>query len=252
MRQWIIAALVALAFGSPAFAQEGTYQVIIKKQEQKKTSRWTLAEWLAYKERARMMDLWLAKNSHSSPFEFYLDGGSINTHRYLGSSPDIKTNQNMYYGGLGAFAGIVGIQGRYESYSGGPSLWQGGFNLRILGRAIQDTHINLEYGLRGLAVEQSGTTTKDVFQNQFGGVNAAFYLTKFFGVEGAYRRVLPAQSDETKRELEGESSEAGVFIDFSFVRVYGRWKKDYFLTRDQGAAASEFREGIGGGLKFFF
>ena len=197
--------------------------------------------------------MWLARNSHSSPFEFYLDVGSFNYDSFLGATPETRSNKNALLGGLGAFAGPVGIQGRYESYSPDETVALGGFNLRIFGRAIQDTHVNLEYGVRGLTLTAAGQ--RESFQNQFAGVNAAFYLTKYFGFDGSYRKIFPATSEAegaSKRDFEGESSEAGAFIDFSFVRVYGVWRREFLLFHQSGDASSEFREGIGGGLKFFF
>ena len=94
----------------------GVYKVIVEKQEEKKRSRWTLADWLLQKKNNRMMDLWLAKNSYSSPFEFYLDGSIRNYNYVLGSAPDQHTNFNAQGGELGAFAGRAGIRGSFGGH----------------------------------------------------------------------------------------------------------------------------------------
>ena len=75
---WILVFVVSLPARSQSTV-EGTYEVTVnKKQEEKTKARWTLAEWLAQKQRNQMMDLWLAQNSHSSPYEGFIEGQAIN------------------------------------------------------------------------------------------------------------------------------------------------------------------------------
>jgi hypothetical protein len=250
----VLIALVLLLFLTPfaALAQlEGTYEVTVdKKQEEKKSARWTLAEWLAQKHQNQMMDLWLAKNSYSSPFEFFFDTQSINYNESSGTgSPSV--NRNLYDGDLAAYAGRIGLRGGYETDTDNRTGWYGSLNFRILGRALQDTHINLEYGLRGMTLVNSGQPN-ETFQNQYGGVSTDIYLTKFFGLEGKYLRILPAQSD-LQRTLQGEEEDAGIFIDFSFFRIFGNWRHE-FLHYDGGTqpSSSEIRDGIGGGIRLYF
>src|SRR5690606_27714703 len=129
---------------------EGTYEIAVKKQEQKKASRWSLNDWLAQKERNRLMDLWLAKNSHQSFYEFFLEARSLNYGQYESSTPSSMVNRNSYSGAVAAYAGVAGLRAEFESDTESRSAWSGSINLRLFGRALQDTHINLEYGLRGL------------------------------------------------------------------------------------------------------
>lgn len=249
----LIAVGVILGCFNLAQAQlEGTYEVAIKKQEQKKTARWSLADWLATKERNRLMDLWLAQNSHQSLYEFFLDMRSVNYGSYDTSTPNVVANRNSYGGGLAAYAGVAGLRGSYESDSENRSAWTGSFNIRLLGRALQDTHINLEYGLKGLALAPTANPASETFQNQFGAVSLDLYFTKHFGLEGAYRKILPAQNARG-RTYQGEASEGGIFIDFGILRVFGSWRKT--LDQFDGANspnADEVREGFGGGLRFYF
>lgn len=245
--------LILICLFSPwgASAQiEGVYQVAIKKQVEKKSVRWSLDDWLAQKQRNRLMDLWLVQNSHSSLFEFYLEGHSLNyTQSNVTPNPDPK-NYNAYGAALGAYAGVAGLRGGYDSDAENRARWNGSFNLRILGQSMQDTHLNLGYGLRGLA--QKSTAGDETFQNQFGHVSLNLYVTKYFGLEGAYDKILPAESN-FKKSLEGEGAKAGVFIDFGLLRVFGEWNHEYLSFRDSsGTQNSERRQGFGGGLRFYF
>jgi len=245
--------LLAFVSSSTAFAQfEGTYEVkISKKAEEKKSNRWTLKDWLAWKEQTKAMDMWLARNSHSSPFEFYLEASALNYNLMNSGSTASLGSHNLYAGELAAYAGVAGLRGSYESsQENQTSAWFGSFNLRLLGRAIQDTHLNLEYGLHGLALNPTGQPAES-FQNQFGGARLALYFTKHLGIEGAYRKVLPADSDQA-RTLEGEISSGVLFIDFGALRVFGRWQREFRQYWRNNAASGEFREGFGGGLRLFF
>jgi hypothetical protein len=245
-----------LLIASPSFAIEGTYQVAIKKQEEKKQSRWSLTDWLAQKQKNRMMDLWLAKNSQSSPFEFFLELESVNYGASLSTTPDEVKNRNIYSGELAAYAGLAGLRGGYAQDSEERSHWNASLNLRLFGKALQDTHLNLEYGLRGLTYK-NGASENETFQNQFAAATLNLYFTKFFGIEGVYRKLLPAASDRNTT-LEGESVDAGVFIDFSLLRVYGTWRKESLKFDNPtqgstpGSTTNENREGFGGGLRLYF
>lgn len=240
-----------MLFTPQVYAQlEGSYDVTVKKHEEKKKMRWTLEEWLAQRDRNRMMDLWLAQNSHSSPFEFFLEGKSINYNESDGTGSN-QQNNNLYSGMVAAYAGLAGLRGGYDSDQEHRSKWSGSFNLRVFGRGLQDTHINIEYGLQGLTAPDPNQKNEK-YQNQFGGVSMDLYLTKFFGLEGSYHRILPGKSD-MDRQMDGEYESGGVFIDFGPLRIFGEWRKEFLRFSNGGFPnSSEFREGFGGGLRIFF
>lgn len=246
-----LAATLLLAFiPLVSYAQiEGQYDVTVKKHEEKKKARWSLDEWLAQKDRNRMMDLWLAQNSHHSPFEFYLEGHSLNYNlMYADGTHD---NHNTYGGMFAAYAGLAGLRGGYEGDQEARTKWSGSFNLRLLGRALQDTHVNIEWGLQGLT-EKDSNSAEQKYQNQFGGVEMDLYLTKYFGLEGVYHKILPGSSN-LDREMDGESEKAGVFIDFGPYRFFGEWQREYLRFRDGGLPdLTEIRDGFGGGIRIFF
>lgn len=55
---FVVISLIFLvfSFSSNLFAIEGVYEVIIKKQQEKEASRWTLADWLLTKQKMALMD----------------------------------------------------------------------------------------------------------------------------------------------------------------------------------------------------
>lgn len=246
MKTHLVCLLTCLAFVRPVHAADGgSFETSIgKKSQEKRASRFTLAEWLAMKERNRAMDLWLAANSYSSPYEFFVEG---RTTGFTSLDTTATTTDARQYGGsLAAYAGVAGLRANYDADSENRSIAQGSLNLRLFGRAVQDTHINLEYGLRG-----TKDRNDESVQNQFGGVSLNLYLTKYFGLEGSYKRLLPATSNRD-REVTGEDSRAGVFIDFGAMRLFGEWKNEFLHYEGTVGGVSEIRSGPGGGLRFYF
>jgi hypothetical protein len=240
-----------LSTASIGYAHEGSFGAKAEqKQEEKKSSRWTLEGWLAQKEQIRMSDRWLAKNSHSSPFEFFTELRSVNYNRTDGTPNAPHSNENIYGTTLAAYAGNAGLRGTFDQDSLERNMWSGSLNLRLLGTAIQDTHINLEYGIRG---SHFGSLESQKFSNQFAGISMNFYLTKYLGIEGSYQKILSGEAEETGRKLQGEDSRAGLFLDFSIIRIFGNWRHELLQFSEGGVAgAREQRTGYGGGLRLYF
>ena len=65
LRPTIFAVVISVAFtvataSLPAQAETVVTTYVVKTQEERKSTRWTLTEWLRIKERMKMMDVWLA------------------------------------------------------------------------------------------------------------------------------------------------------------------------------------------------
>ena len=65
---------IAWAEGASGGGGQGeVYNIVIKKQDEKAKSRWSLSDWLDTRDKMRMQDVWLALHS-PSPFEFFFGG----------------------------------------------------------------------------------------------------------------------------------------------------------------------------------
>src|SRR5262245_50888484 len=131
MRILILFLLTIFSFSQNTRADE-VYTFVVKKQEEKAKSRWSLSEWLDTRDRMRMMDLWLALHS-PSPYEFFLGGA------WQSGSTE---NGQDYQGGIGyfaAYASIIGLQfQREQSFA---NVWNALFHLRVFGRHAQATNL---------------------------------------------------------------------------------------------------------------
>lgn len=240
MRSLSILALVGFlglsSFNSRPALADDVYEIVIKKQEQKKLSRWSLSDWLETKNRMRLMDMWLALHT-PSPFEFYLGGN----YQFATRDGDAYTGGGFE---LAAFAAIFGLEFQREQSSA--KIMNGLFHLRLFGFHNQTTNITLHGGLR---FRGSG----DALRSPVAGVTTNLYLMKYFGLEGMYRHIFNSTTSSLGYRIHAKRYEAGAFIDFKFLRLFGT----YFHEQEM-ANAPQFqqyfplRKGAMLGAKLFF
>ncbi len=210
---------------NPLYADD-VYTVIVKKQETKKKTRWTLSDWLETRDRIQLMDLWLALHS-PTPYEFYLGGN------YQINQTSSGTSFNAWEVDFTAFVTIFGLEAKYESYT--EPRWYGIFDLRVFGLHDQGTNITLQGGVRG-----QNTTTGESFRNPLLGISITLYLAKHFGMEGLYRHFFEStpHSFSNTNTNPGQPSnryQAGAFLDFNFLRLYGDYYQEFnSTTSDSG------------------
>lgn len=222
---------------------------IQQKIEKKEASRWTLQEWLAQKERNRLMDLWLAMYS-PSPYEFFIEGSYLSFSSQTEPVTATEGHFQSYRGGVGAYAAVVGLEGTYENNTQEKlNDLSGSLHLRVLGNAVQGTHLIFHYGLRTRNFESSGMNQR--ISNQFAGADLNLYLTRYFGLMGTYNAYLPTEH-LTLGSISGTRSEAGLFIDFEAARVFGNWFADIQTHKKSATENSVIRTGIQSGLILFF
>lgn len=220
-----------------------------KRAAAREQGRWSLSDWLAIKDHNRQMDMWLSMNS-PSPYEFMIGGSYMSYQTDLHDGTEKKSNSS-YSGEVAAYAQLVGLAAEYEHNSASNySDLSGMFNLRIFGNSVQNTSFTVSYGLR--TREMTGTTSTTLRQ-QFGQADLQLYITKLFGIEGKYRYFLPTTNDQLG-DVKGDYSEAGLFIDFKALRVFGAWYKESQKNKIPAATEDTLsdRSGIRSGIKIFF
>ncbi len=213
MKKLIRLALVGLllvSFISQANDVEGVYTVIIKKQAEKKSTRWTLSDWLTTKKRMALMDQWLALNTKTTLFEGRF-GGSTGSVKETTDVENKKTS-NRYEAellvrmfGLAAETGNLGPHQKFSSAE---------LELMILGSSLQSTSLRGFYGLRKLDWENVGK-----FDQYYYGGTLTIYLFNFLGVDGRYQSFSKAKDDDKVDTASGNSLSLGAFLDLSFVRL---------------------------------
>ncbi|MBL7715432.1 MAG: hypothetical protein JNL01_08165 [Bdellovibrionales bacterium] len=225
----LVAALTMASLSAAEVWADETYTFnIVKKQEQKAKSRWSLSDWLETREKMRWMDLWLSMHT-PSPFEF-----SLATDYSMASNPDIT---GLSYR-LVAYASAFGLEFSREVLAGNQFRLNGIFHFRIFGNQMQGTHLTLQAGVK----QNSG------YRNALWGGWMSVYFARYFGIEGIYRSFLDSTPNSTGLRFSGYRAEVGAFIDFKFLRIYG----NYFREIEKTAVSLAGSGGPQLGVRLFF
>lgn len=110
-----------LTYSSLAYGQSVVTTYVIKTQEEREKTRWTLTEWLRIKERMRLMDVWLAMFSSPQKSEFKpefqvsysLFGGQGDTYSSSGNGVETLVRGRRIEGQLwltNLFSGVFGMR----------------------------------------------------------------------------------------------------------------------------------------------
>ncbi len=229
-----------------ASAIEGVYEVIIRKQQEKKASRWTLADWLMTKQKMALMDQWLALNSSSTWFEFLLEGSGNKLTADNTPESRLPYEAQAYRYQAAMYIKAFGLQGGKDKVSGfqDSSFYQA--NLILLGSSAQSTNIQLHYGLRNLNLVEGKVSPS------YWGASATLYLLPFLGALYDHRK-YGDDSEGTLSLREGSRQEVGGFIDVWFLRLKGTYFKERLKLNT--TASGDYDQQVSGwwaGAQLFF
>ncbi|MCC7440392.1 MAG: hypothetical protein IT285_02095 [Bdellovibrionales bacterium] len=236
---FLAAVTFTLSLSAPQAQAEDVYEFVVRKQEKKQKSKWSLADWLDTRDRMRMMDLWLAMNS-PSPYEFHLGGD------YAFVTPVGGSQVSGINGQFGAFASIFGLQLDYSNVEDA-AYWQALFQLRVFGFQAQGTNITLQGGLRSHLSGPAEGARSPMF-----GVTTNFYLARYFGLEGLFQHRYTSTPNNSSSRYGGQDWGAGAFIDFKFLRLYGGYKWITDFTYTGGAEAQRSSTQLHFGARLYF
>jgi len=219
----------------PSWSRNPFVDSLNQKVEVKKKTRWTLADWLETKNKMSLMDAWLAANTSSHLFEFYLGGYYKEFTDNNTGQIAIKDNSTGY--SLAGFVSIFGLNLDFEEEDeNGNNYLRAAFILRLLGQAEQGTRLNLFYGQE--RVESEAFTEN--FDIPFYGASLRMYILSFLAIQGKY--LLYQKTDLPNQiQLEGKSWEYGVAIDLGPFQISGDW---FVNDLDYSSNLKSQREGL--------
>ncbi len=236
--------ILFLGLSQPALSYDFNRSVR-EKQAAKEAKRWSLSEWLKQKSKVKLMDAWLGYNL-PSPYEFFLsvDTSSVEQEVITNSVTSSQTFRN-YRGALGAYVTMVGLYGEYETSDEELEQWKALFKVRMLGTSDQSTNLTLHYGLMNQDFNDDPT------QFQVGGASMNIYFIKAFALTGQYDHILKGESESGIKQ-DGYRYEAGAFIEYGALRLYGSWYEERLDVDNAGVLSERVRKGILYGARFYF
>lgn len=242
----IFLGLIAVYFLSSVSWGQSKFN-ISERAKKREGSRWTLAEWLAQKDRNKLMDQWLWLNA-PSPYEFSLLGAYTNYKTTLASGEKEYTTTDLE---ASAYASIFGLTVEYERRPDeNENDLTGMFNVRVLGSSIQSSSLVVSYGQRTRTF--TALDPVSITRNQFYQVSLQLYIGRYFGINGHYRNYLP-YTDNYFGDITGTLTETGAFLEFESIRIFGTYFQDLQKNSNPSTPTPEInRKGIKTGLQFFF
>lgn len=234
---------------APTWAQNSRPWLLSTGAAAREAKRFTLQEWLENKDRRALMDMWLTINT-PSPYEFVIGGSMFNytLQTTVTDTPAQSKSVGGYSGEISAYARFVGLSAEYSNNTEeGFNDVAGIFNLRIFGNTVQGSHITLHYGLR----TRNAADKSYRLNQQFGAATLQLYLMKYFGIQGNYRKYLPYSEDHFG-ETEGNELNAGAFIEFGALRLFGDWYQEKQNSKMNNVETKYDRTGTKIGIKIYF
>lgn len=249
----LIITISVFSIHSLSFAQGFARSIadIEKKQELKRSNRWTIFDWLAAKAKFRLADQWLALNSSDTDWEIFIGGAQAQYDKSIDgveSSPGLEGLKSE----IGIYYSIFGIEASYSDVSTDKNSWEALFNLRLLGTSTQNSNLTVGFGHQVSNEVTALDGLRNEFANQFWQASLTFYLFSFFGFEGNYRSYLSAESDQSI-DYSGSRISYGAFIEISFIRLYCQVFQEKIDLENSTAANDEVeRDGLLAGARFYF
>jgi hypothetical protein len=218
------------------------------KNSAKASSRWTLADWLQQKSKARLADQWLAANRAAGQLVEVNLGGGYNQYEVKTGAASAAVDHHSQSYQLDTYISFFNLMGEYEKTDNDKESMAGAAGLRLLGSSSQTTNLVARYGIRQL----KDTVTDEVWKNNFAEGQLQLYVISAFGLQGKYRYYFPHDSSSGNK-LAGHRVTAGAFLEFGLLRLFGDYYQEPMeLTPAGGAAVKQDRTGFEYGIKLFF
>ncbi|MFI5391858.1 MAG: hypothetical protein ACHQYQ_10900 [Bacteriovoracales bacterium] len=241
---------LCLIFIANAWSQsKDVITVSVERQEAKRRTGWTLADWMDTRRTIALQNQWLAFHTYGDDgilYDFYI-GGGVGEFKFTGDQiPTLDEEKQKLYNYFGAlYVAILGIEYRYEKSKEVYSQDEGNVDLRLFGTSTQTTVIVAQYGLRSLNEYQFG-----IFDQQFAGGYLQLYIFRFFGLEGRYRNYFWNTMKDGTMNMRSERWDYGLFLEKSFFRIFGTIFQETFTY--QSPDLVQERYGVNVGLRINF
>lgn len=230
----------------PLWAQSSFGQ----RQQERKSSRWTLQDWFETKKRISDQNSWLAVN-HANKTAVDGSMGLLHTPERVGGSLDFYMK----------WFGLRVAHERPVTYVPGVSSPEIGgerskveAQIRLFGSSIQDTNIVVRAG-----VDYDQVLGVSGFDAQYLGWHVEpevqIYFAKFLGVWGSWTYRLPAKpADHRHLVLRGHSWKTAAFIEMSALRFEAGFQSRVWDFRDSTSTNShqQTTDSLFAGLRIFY
>lgn len=239
--------LYGLISNSKSYAQYKPqfWQNMQKKQEFKKTTRWTLTDWLDTKKRMNLMDQWLAMNTQpKDSFEFYIEGSKIHeTRKHL----LIQEDENYYQFKTGLSLWFLGLDYGNQRIKNNQREEELRASLRLLGSSSQSTYLKIFYGIRNI-----DDYLQDDLTHSFYGATVQAYLFSRVGGFAEFSQFSESESKTSIYKFNGQRMSYGAFIEINVIRIYAQWFVEDRKIEQNSVKTEHEHRGLSTGVQIYF
>jgi len=287
MRALIIITLLSTILVEQSASSETTVTTYVTTvQEERKSTRFTLTEWLRIKERMKLMDVWLAMFSDPKKDTFrpelslvyFKTKGDLNykaTNQSENDDGDINGSMakaqlyltNIFTGSTGIRTlnidfGLEGGLKNTTDYEPDTSVnfansrkltrthWSS--NFRIFGKNIQDSSMILkvgQYQARDTRVQLTGENERTMRKGLLVGGELQLYLFRWLGLEGNYLDFQPSSNDNQGWSTSGQYYDYMAYVEVSLFRLMFGAYSDEWKFKNGSEQTSTKETGLLGGVK---
>ncbi|NQZ02481.1 MAG: hypothetical protein HRT45_17620 [Bdellovibrionales bacterium] len=244
----VLIAVMGTAFSASSSAHAQFFQMDLMKGRQaaKASSRWTLFDWISQKKKISLWDQWLANNRSTPIFEMQITGtqSDFETKTKTGLSEiDFKDSSQNY--AMDLWVKLIGLRAELEEQADIQKTTAAMLNLRLIGSSLQSTHLIIRGGLQQL----ENLTDGRIYQNPFAAAALRLYFLSFIGLQGEYRHLLEAESDEGGIKFSGTRTKGGAFIEWGIFRISGQYINEPYRFDSSGTITEQTRSGVEYGIQ---
>lgn len=284
MKRLVKFLIIILFSSSTLMAETKVTTYVVKVQEERESTRFTLTEWLKIKERMKLMDVWLAMFSDPKKDQFQPElnvwwrqnMGDLSMADQLVGDEEAKLTSSTISGQLwltNIVSSTVGIrmlnidlgfeggQKKSETYTSDVAYnWDRSMqrtyytaNFRLFGKNIQDSLLAVKYGQhksKNSIIKRDSAFADTDFSGVLAGGELQLYLFKWCGVEGNYLKFGGKSSLSSSSEPTGFYYDYLVYIEISILRLTaGKYKEAWTFPREGLENYKSTEEGVLAGLK---
>lgn len=218
-----------LLISGPSSAHASVYDKVNLKMYEKIRTRWALENLFVRNRRSKPREQWLPYNPKKPPMFELMADVRMGTLSYFEDYHNPKKQPlKVASGGLNVFLGPVGFGIQREQYKFSDKMWnrdEGTFYLRVLGSSMQTTHFTILAGQ-----QKSDHALFEEFEQQYFGYLANIYISRYFGIEGFYRK---RSGGQPKYDISGADQHWGVFVDISILRLSLLFRQEWNTYREK-------------------
>jgi hypothetical protein len=236
-------ALLGLAGFQSISARAQVVLIFPERQAERKSSRWTLGDWLVTKRKIDAQNFWLAQHTNKVPLDLTY-GLDVSPGR-VGHELDFYI---LWFGLRARFEQGQGLWPRENSSLLGArdKTGEAAVQLRLFGGNIQNTNLILRGAYEYADLRQLGDALNGAYGVYGLGPELQIYFAQWLGVRGDWRKRVGGKRITARgAKISGESYSLLAFLEMGSLRLESGWVQRQWILREEAAGGQVISQDSG-------